>query len=109
MPTGEEAAARSFYGTVLGFTEIEKPETLRSLGGAWFSTGNLDIHLGVDPYFRPQKKAHVAYQVDDLELVANRLADAGHPVLRDDRLPGYARFYTEDPFGNCVEILTPVG
>ena len=109
MPAGGEAEARRFYGDLIGLVEIEKPETLRSLGGVWFASGSIDIHIGVEEPFVPAKKAHVAYHVTDLEKVAATLHEAGFLVTPDDRLPGYNRFYTEDPFGNRVEILTPAG
>lgn len=109
MPTGREDDARLFYGELLGFAELEKPDTLKSLGGAWFATGTIDLHVGVEEPFTPAKKAHVAFQVDDLDVVAASLQNAGFMVKPDDRLPGYHRFYTEDPFGNRVEILKPVG
>jgi len=32
MPRGEEAAARAFYGHVLGLAEISKPEPLAARG-----------------------------------------------------------------------------
>lgn len=108
MPDGREAEARAFYGDLLGFPEIDKPDTLKSLGGVWFSTGNIDLHVGVEKDFRPQKKAHIAYEVGDLDAVLQRVAKAGYPVQLDDRLPGFRRFYTEDPFGNRIEILTPL-
>ncbi len=107
MPKGQEAAARRFYGDVLGLREIEKPEPLRSRGGVWFQSGTLQLHLGVDPDFTPATKAHVAFEVADLAAVRDRCVAAGHPVRDDDDLPGYARFYTDDPFGNRVEILQP--
>lgn len=109
MPTGREDDARHFYGDLLGFSELEKPGTLKAGGGVWFATGSVDLHIGVEEPFAPAKKAHVAYQVDDLEAVAESLRNAGFLVKPDDRLPGYRRFYTEDPFGNRVEILTPLG
>lgn len=107
MPKGKEADARRFYGELLGFDEMEKPATLQSLGGVWFRTGTIDLHLGIEEPFSPAKKAHVAYQVDDLDHIAETLRKAGFMMKPDDRLPGYRRFYTEDPFGNRVEILTP--
>ncbi len=108
MPVGREDDARQFYGELLGFPEMEKPDTLKPDGGVWFATGSIDLHIGVEVNFAPAKKAHVAYQVDDLERVATTLREAGYMVKPDERLPGYRRFYTEDPFGNRVEILTPV-
>jgi catechol 2,3-dioxygenase-like lactoylglutathione lyase family enzyme len=36
MPRGAEDQARWFYGTLLGLSEVEKPEPLASLGGCWF-------------------------------------------------------------------------
>lgn len=107
MPVGGEAEARRFYGELLGLQEIEKPASLMSLGGVWFATGSIYLHLGVEEPFASAKKAHVAYQVDDLDAIADRLRTAGFKVNPDTRLPGYDRFYTEDPFGNRVEILTP--
>lgn len=107
MPAGREDDARRFYGDLLGFPELEKPDTLKPLGGVWFGTGTIDLHVGVEEPFTPAKKAHVAYQVDALDAVAASLREAGFMVKPDDRLPGYRRFYTEDPFGNRVEILTP--
>lgn len=109
MPAGKEDVARHFYGELLGFPEIEKPDTLKAGGGVWFATGTIDLHIGVENDFAPAKKAHVAYQVDDLDAVADTLREAGFIVKPDDRLPGYRRFYTDDPFGNRVEILTPSG
>jgi hypothetical protein len=41
MPPGGEAAARRFYGDVLGFVELAKPEAMRSRGGLWFQAGPL--------------------------------------------------------------------
>jgi len=73
----------------------------------WFATGSLELHLGVDAEFRPAKTAHVALQVADLPCLRERLLAERFPVVEDEPLAGYARFYTEDPFGNRVEILEP--
>lgn len=108
MPAGGEEAARRFYGGILGLVEIEKPENLRARGGVWFETGNLPLHLGVDPAFSPATKAHIAFQVDDIEAMRRRCEAAGLVVRNDEPLPGYDRFYVDDPFGNRTEILTPI-
>jgi hypothetical protein len=33
-----------------------------------------------------------------------RLKTAGHPVI-DEPMDGYRRIYTEDPFGNRLELI----
>jgi catechol 2,3-dioxygenase-like lactoylglutathione lyase family enzyme len=108
MPVGGEDRARWFYGEVLGLTEMVKPDTLRGRGGVWFQSGNLQVHLGVEADFMPARKAHVAYAVEGIDVVRGRFVEAGIGVTDDDALPGFARFYTVDPFGNRVEILEPV-
>jgi catechol 2,3-dioxygenase-like lactoylglutathione lyase family enzyme len=105
IPPGADDVARRFYGAVLGLAEIPKPAALTARGGAWFALGDTQLHLGVDPDFRPAKKAHVALQVDDLDKVAARCQTAGHEPRPDDRISGRRRFFVDDPFGNRIEII----
>lgn len=107
IPAGGEDSAREFYGVLLGFEEIAKPENLVKRGGCWFATGNLQLHLGVDKDFAPATKAHVAYEVEDVDAMRSRMEAAGVAIVEDEPLPGYERFYLADPFGNRVEILQP--
>ena len=109
MPAGGEAAARAFYGDLLGLTEIAKPENLRARGGCWFRLGDRELHLGVDPAFVAAKKAHVALAVRGLDGFRTALAAAGRPVAQDAQIPGRQRFFTEDPFGNRIELMEYVG
>lgn len=105
MPRGEEAAARAFYGHVLGLTEIPKPEPLAARGGVWFKCGAQQLHLGVEDDFRPAKKAHPAFAVDDLDALARELEAGGYCVIVDSvQVQGSRRIFTEDPFGNRVEL-----
>ena len=106
-PAGCEAAARRFFGELLGLAEIEKPEPLRARGGAWFALGGGRLHVGVEADFEPARKAHVALRLGAAELdrLAERLAAAGAPVTWDEALPGERRFYSEDPWGNRIEFL----
>lgn len=105
MPRGEEAAARAFYGRVLGLTELPKPEPLAARGGLWFQCGPQQLHLGVEDDFRAAKKAHPAFVVDDLEELAKELHAGGYCVVLDSvQLEGSRRIFTEDPFGNRVEL-----
>ena len=105
MPDGGEDEARAFYLGVLGMAEVEKPDPLRSRGGCWFVLGACHVHLGVDPDFRPARKAHPAFLVDVLDDRAAALQQAGYPVRWSDELPGVDRFYSEDPFGNRLELI----
>ncbi len=105
MPRGEEAAARAFYGRVLGLTEIPKPDRLAARGGLWFQCGPQQLHLGVEDDFRPAKKAHPAFVVDDLEALVKELHSSGYRVVLDSlQVEGSRRIFTEDPFGNRVEL-----
>ncbi|UFU01234.1 VOC family protein [Radiobacillus kanasensis] len=104
-PTGSEETAIHFYETILGMTEIEKPDTLKKNGGVWFQCGKQQLHIGIEEPFFPAKKAHPAFYVNQLNELKNHLANHDVSVQADDRLPGYNRFYVEDPFGNRLEFL----
>jgi catechol 2,3-dioxygenase-like lactoylglutathione lyase family enzyme len=106
-PPGGEARARAFYGRLLGLAEIPKPETMRAGGGVWFALSGAELHVGIEEPFVPWRKAHPALRVAPaaLDELAERLEASGVPVNWDERLPGARRFYTEDPFGNRLELL----
>ena len=103
MPPGGEDEARAFYAGLLGLTEIEKPGPLQAQGGVWFAAG---IHVSCEEGFCVPRRAPPALRVEDLYKLADTLAAAGCPVEWDDRWPGVRRFYTRDPFGNRVELLS---
>jgi catechol 2,3-dioxygenase-like lactoylglutathione lyase family enzyme len=107
-PPGGEPQARAFFGGLLGLAEIAKPETMRADGGVWFALAGAELHIGIDQHFVPARKAHPAIRVTAalLDELAERLGAAGVLVQWDERLPGARRFYTEDPFGNRVELLS---
>lgn len=105
IPAGGEDAAREFFGDILGLSELPKPDDLRANGGCWFALGSLQLHLGIDPDFRPARKAHAALAIDDLAGLRNKLAVMGKSVTDADATEGRARFFTEDPFGNRIELI----
>ena len=107
MPGGRESDARAFFGDLLGLAEIAKPEPLAARGGCWFALGDRELHLGVDEDFRPAQKAHVALTTDDLDGLRARLVAAGCVINDDAPIAGRRRFFTEDPFGNRLELLQP--
>jgi catechol 2,3-dioxygenase-like lactoylglutathione lyase family enzyme len=105
IPAGGEQAARAFYGSLLGMTEVPKPAALAGRGGCWFSAGSAVLHLGVEEPFAPARKAHPAFLVAELETVQAQLAAAGYDcVPADNEIPGVRRFHTFDPFGNRIEF-----
>ena len=105
MPAGEEDQARAFYGGLLGLSEVPKPPELAKRGGAWFESGPVKVHLGVEPDFRPARKAHPALLVDDLEALIQRCRAAGCEIKTDVPLEGYQRYHVFDPFGNRIELM----
>jgi catechol 2,3-dioxygenase-like lactoylglutathione lyase family enzyme len=104
-PQGCEAAARIFYGGVLGLEEIGKPEQLRKRGGVWFACGLQQIHIGVVSHFEPRRKGHPALEVRHLSAWRERLEALHIPMHEDEPLPGWDRFYITDPWGNRLELL----
>lgn len=95
VPPGAEP--RAFYRDLLGMAEVPKPPALAARGGAWFRSGQAELHLGVEDGFRPARKAHPGLLVDGLDGLVARLVAAGVEVRWDDLLPGYRRCYVHDP------------
>src|SRR5215213_7387049 len=106
MPAGEEDKARAFYIEQLSFTEVPKPPDLAKRGGAWFKAGNVQLHLGVEAEFRPARKAHPAFIVDDLDSLIANVQNAGYEAdTSQPALDGYKRAHVFDPFGNRIELM----
>ena len=108
MPPGGESAARGFYVGVLGMTEVPKPVALAGRGGVWFRSGQAELHLGVEPDFRSAHKAHPGLLVAGLPELLARCRAAGYQPQPDSTLEGYERAYLNDPFGNRIELLSPL-
>jgi catechol 2,3-dioxygenase-like lactoylglutathione lyase family enzyme len=106
-PPGAEGEARRFYGDILGLEEMPKPAGVAGSGGAWFRCGAQELHVGVADPFVAATKAHPGLAVRDgatLDALAERLTGAGAAVTWDDRIEGVRRFYTDDPWGNRLEL-----
>jgi catechol 2,3-dioxygenase-like lactoylglutathione lyase family enzyme len=106
VPPELEAAAIEFYERVLGLNRLPKPGGTDDVRGAWLDGGNVQVHIGVQPKsFVPATKAHVGFVVADLakaqaELERNKVA-----TKPGSDLPGFKRFFTQDPAGNRLEFL----
>jgi catechol 2,3-dioxygenase-like lactoylglutathione lyase family enzyme len=106
IPPGGEAAARAFYADILGLEEVPKPAELASRGGAWFRSGSVQIHLGVETPFAAARKAHPALRCEQYDALLERLAACGVDVTADPLLfNGRRHCYIADPFGNRIEII----
>lgn len=109
MPAGGEEKARKFFINVLGFHEVPKPAELAKRGGAWFESENVQLHIGVEADFRPARKAHPAFLVDDLDALVTKAQSAGYETDTDQPpLDGYKRAHVFDPFGNRIELMQKV-
>ncbi len=104
-PKGSEEVANKFFGDILGFTKVEKPESLKKRGGVWFEFGHYQVHIGIEEPFKPSKKAHPAFEVENIENLKLHLSKNNVEFIEDDGLPGANRVYVNDPFGNRMEIL----
>jgi len=104
-PRGGEATARRFYGELLGLVELAKPAELEGRGGVWFQAGDVQLHFGVEDLSPPSRR-HIALEVEDLEAVRRRLEADGRPIESAVPLKDMDRFYTQDPFGACIELLS---
>jgi catechol 2,3-dioxygenase-like lactoylglutathione lyase family enzyme len=106
MPAGEEEQARKFYINLLGFSETPKPPELAKRGGSWFHSEHVRLHLGVEIDFRPARKAHPAFLVDDLNSLLASVQNAGYETdTSQPSLDGYKRAHIFDPFGNRIELM----
>lgn len=109
IPKGEENKAREFYCEFLGLREIPKPQTLVNRGGFWMQLGDFQIHVGTeDDFDRTATKAHLAYEVENLEDWREKLKISGIKTIEGIEIPDYRRFEFRDPFGNRVEFLEKI-
>lgn len=104
IPPGAESKAREFYGTVLGLSEMPKPESLREHGGLWFRVGDDELHLGVEAG-DDRSKRHPAFEVTDVEEMRAHLEAHDVETFDEPPIPGRERFSFRDPFGNRIELL----
>jgi len=106
MPEGEEERARGFYCGVLGLNELPRPADMAARGGAWYGSGSVAVHLGIDEPFTPAKKAHPAFVCADYEGLLKRLREHEVPIVPAGvSTEGKLRCHVSDPFGNRIELI----
>lgn len=106
IPKNSEGEARKFYCDFLNLPEIDKPDALKGRGGFWIQVGDIQVHIGTeDGVDRHSTKAHLAYEVTDLEYWRKRLTELNIEIPESIPIPGFIRFEFRDHFGNRVEMI----
>ncbi len=104
FPAGRQADVRSFYGEVLGLTEVQVPRTLDAGRLVWYAAGDgTELHF-FSGDLAPGSARHFCLDVDDLLSTRQRLAEAGFQPYDDTPIPNRPRFFCRDPFDNLVEF-----
>ena len=104
VPAELEAAAKDFYGAVLGLKQIPKPVTSRQ-SGAWYEIGATQLHLSVENENGTASAGHVCFTVSDLAEAEQKFRATGFEIIPDPRPnPDSPRFFVRDPGGNLLEI-----
>jgi glyoxylase I family protein len=106
----DAAAARAFYGDLLGLEELERPADVGArFAGAWYRIGALELHVFEQSDYSPPAVAigpHIALHAADFDGLVARLRSRGCAFAfgpgRD--AGGIARAILRDPTGNVVEI-----
>jgi catechol 2,3-dioxygenase-like lactoylglutathione lyase family enzyme len=106
IPFGAEEEARAFYTDLLGFTEIEKPDSLKANGGLWYQVGDIELHIGVEDRDGYNSKSHPAFEVENIDEVRRYLEENGVPTKDEKPISGVKRFSFRDPFHNRIEFLS---
>ncbi|WLD94979.1 VOC family protein [Alkalihalobacillus sp. AL-G] len=104
IPTGKEDEARRFYTGILGFKEIDKPEALKANGGLWYRVGDIELHIGTEP-FTEHSKRHPAFEVENIDQIKKYLKRHSVKIKNEIQIPGMNRFSFFDPFTNRIEFL----
>ncbi|KAA0548118.1 glyoxalase [Bacillus sp. BGMRC 2118] len=105
IPFGKEDDARAFYTDILGFEEIEKPDSLKANGGLWYSVGDIQLHIGAEEMNGNKSKRHPAFEVISLQQIRAYLEQHNIKIQDEKPIPNIERFTFFDPFGNRIEFL----
>jgi len=108
--TSDVNRAIRFYSGILGLPVSDKRPDL-GFDGAWFDLGGQQIHLiypdpnsGPDkPFVRCGRDRHVAFQVEDIDELIERLDRAGIEFERSRS--GRPALFCRDPDGNALEFI----
>ncbi|KGA98872.1 glyoxalase [Alkalihalobacillus alcalophilus ATCC 27647 = CGMCC 1.3604] len=102
--------AKYFYGTILGFQEIKRPDF--DFPGAWYQIGNQQLHLIVHPASDTlregdiqTKDGHFAIRVKDYEKTLQYLKNKEIEIVeKPNSDSGFAQIFCMDPDRNLIEL-----
>ncbi|MDR7376370.1 catechol 2,3-dioxygenase-like lactoylglutathione lyase family enzyme [Rhodoferax ferrireducens] len=105
---GDEAQIRRFYNQLIGLTEFNYGEPVDTHAPLRFVAGHQRIDLVPTDNWQPNPiPSHLAFEVQGLPTLRNRLLSADVALEESRPLVGYLRFYVKDPAGNQLEFLEP--
>lgn len=103
--------AKHFYGTLLGFKELERPPF--DFPGAWYQIGDQQLHLIVHNSSTTlrynheinSKEGHFAIRVKDYAETLNYLKEIGLEIIeKPNSTNGFAQIFCMDPDYNLIEF-----
>ncbi|MGM7702464.1 VOC family protein [Pseudalkalibacillus sp. Hm43] len=103
--------ARAFYEKVLKFEVCpDRPDF--DFEGIWYTLGNTQLHLIVNPSFSPEdqptlnsRSAHFAVRVESIDELISMLEKAGCTYLdKPASKTGWHQVFVQDPDGNIIEF-----
>ena len=113
VPVSDVRKAKRFYGDILGFDQIERPD-IKGIPGAWYEVDGTQVHIigqrnemaskGI-----PGVGAHLAVQVEDLEEAKKVLKRRRVKFMEFTPPPNFGSapvLFVLDPDGNVVELRT---
>lgn len=98
------AAARAFYGGVLGLTEIAPPKEFDFVA-VWYDLGGQYLHLLQKPQSDTPSPRHFCLHVEDIAAAREHVRSLGLRVDETVKIAAADRFFIRDPDGNRIELL----
>jgi catechol 2,3-dioxygenase-like lactoylglutathione lyase family enzyme len=113
VPVMDVDKAREFYGKILGFTEIPRPE-IKGLPGIWYECNGTQVHIigqrnEMAMKGLPGIGTHIALQVENLEeakKVLKRKKIKFNEFTPPPHIGNAPVLFLRDPDGNVVELRT---
>jgi catechol 2,3-dioxygenase-like lactoylglutathione lyase family enzyme len=103
-PEELEEEVVTWYRECLGLEQLDKPGGTHN-AGAWFRAGDHEVHIAIDEH-NPPRVAHFGIVVDNYDAVIDQLRAAKCHIEQAREIPGRHRFFTRDPAGNRIEIIS---